>query len=342
MICSQGCRQRDARRAPTRSRAGVAALAVLVAITPAASAALRVVATTPSLADIARNIGGRFVKVESVMRGPENIHNVKARPSHMIKLRKADLFIHSGLDGELWAPNLIKGSRNRKLRPGQPGNVNVSRGIKLKEVPARGGGASRALGDIHVFGNTHYSLDPLNGVIIARTIANAFKKADPKHAEVFEKNYQSYAKTLREMTKRLQAQLAPYRGTPIVVYHRMWPYFRDRFGIVKAAEVEPKPGITPGPNHLAECVDTMKEKDVRIVIVETFNSKKNAETVAQRAGGKAIVMSQEVNAIKGVDTYQKMFEYNVNKLIEAFKEVGIEPRASAAATDGHAAGGATP
>lgn len=302
-----------------RRPCGMLGLVLLLAARTAV-AQLHVVTTTPGLADIVKLVGGEHVTVESVMRGPENIHNVQPKPSHMIKLKNADLFVHSGLDIELWASQLIKGSRNAALAPGQPGNVDVSRGIALKEVPDRGS-LSRALGDIHVFGNPHYLLDPLNGAIAAGTIAGALKNADPAHAADYEKNYHAYAMRLTDLTDRLAREMQPYAGRSVVVYHRTWPYFLDRFGLVKVGEIEPKPGISPGPGHLSHCVDLMRARSVGVVIVETYNSRKNAEFVADKAHARAVVLAQEVKAIDGVDSYEAMFEYNVRALREAFDAV---------------------
>ncbi len=302
-------------------------LTVLMGFARPVTASIRVVTTTPGYADIVKQIGGSRVKVMSVMRGPENSHNVPPGPSQMMKLKKAKLFVHSGLDGEAWAPLLIKGSRNADLLPGRPGNVDVSRGISLKEVPGKGQ-LTRALGDIHVFGNPHYALDPMNVVIIARTITDALQHAEPRFADEFEANYKRYADRMRELDKRLVARMKPFHGTPVVTYHRTWPYFLDRFGLVSIGEVEPKPGITPGPGYLSECVERMKARGAKVVIVETFNSLQNAQSVAQRAGGKAIVLAQEVRAVPKVDTYEKLFTYNIDQLTAAFKEVGVQRNGS--------------
>ena len=307
-----------------RCLCGVAMLAMLGGATNA-RAAIRVVTTTPGYADIVKQIGKDLVSVSSVMRGPENPHNVRPRPSQMMKVKRAKLFIHSGLDGEAWAPLLVKGARNPHLLAGQPGNVDVSRGIRLKEVPKKGQ-LTRALGDIHVYGNPHYALDPLNIIIIARTITDALKRIEPASADTFEANYKAYAQRVRQLSDRLVAQMKPYRGTHVVTYHRAWPYFLDRFGLISIGEVEPKPGISPGPRHLLECVERMRSEDARVIIVETYNSLDNAKTVATRAGGKAIVLAQEVNAISGVDTYEKLFDYNVRTLLDTFKELGIQPK----------------
>jgi len=299
----------------------IASLALAAAPALGARGEVHIVTSTPTLADIARQVGGGHVSVESVMKGPENFHNIIAKPSHMMRLRKADLFIHLGLDAEPWVPLIIRGSRQGHLYYGEPGNVDASRGIALKEVPARGE-LTRAEGDIHVFGNPHYHLDPLNGVIIARTIADALIAADSPHRDDYEKNFQDFAGRIDALTTRLTERMRAYQGTPIAVYHRSWPYFVDRFGLRQVAEVQPKPGIEPGPRHLSDCIETMERAGARVVITETFNNIRNAEYVAERVGGRAVVLAHEVGAVPEATSYEALVEYNVDALIEAFQAIG--------------------
>jgi hypothetical protein len=70
------------------------------------------------------------------------------------------------------------------------------------------------------------------------------------------------------------------------------------------------------------------------VIVETFSSKKDADFVAEHVGGRAVVLAQEVGSVSGVDTYEKMFEYNIDTLLKAFKELGITSASDPAAKTG--------
>ena len=112
---------------------------LLLALWPGfALAEVGVVTTNPSLADLTRQVGGEQVRVESLMRGPENPHNVIPKPSFVMKLRKADLFVHLGLDAEPWVPSLVRSARRERLLAGGEGNIDASRGIGLLEVPSRG------------------------------------------------------------------------------------------------------------------------------------------------------------------------------------------------------------
>jgi ABC-type Zn uptake system ZnuABC Zn-binding protein ZnuA len=298
---------------------------LLLALWPGfALAEVRVVTSNPSLADLTRQIGGEQVRVESLMRGPENPHNVIPKPSFVMKLRKADLFVHLGLDAEPWVPNLVRSARRARLLAGGEGNIDASRGIELLEVPSRGE-LTRALGDIHVFGNTHYLLDPLNGIVVGRTIARALARVDPEHSALFEEGTHELERSLRALTATLLERMKPLAGVRVVSYHRTWPYFLKRFALKKLAEVEPKPGIAPGPRHVARVAEQMEQNGVGLVIVETFSNQKTARRLADLAAGRVVLLAQEVNALSGVETYQALFEYNVEVLLAAHGELGGTP-----------------
>jgi ABC-type Zn uptake system ZnuABC Zn-binding protein ZnuA len=298
---------------------------LLLALWPGlALAEVRVVTTNPTLADLTRQVGGEQVRVESLMRGPENPHNVIPKPSFVMKLRVADLFVHLGLDAEPWVPNLVRSARRERLLAGGEGNIDASRGIELLEVPSRGE-LTRAMGDIHVFGNTHYVLDPLNGITIGRTIAGALARVDPEHASLFDEGARELEQSLRVLTATLVERMEPLAGARVVSYHRTWPYFMKRFALEKLAEVEPKPGIAPGPRHIARVAEKMKQNKVGLVIVETFSNRKTARRLAESVGGRAVVLAQDVNAISGVETYQALFEHNVEALLAAQRELSGSP-----------------
>ncbi len=311
---------------------GIAGLALALSRAPVVAAPIRIVTTTPTFADIARRIGGKHVRVQSLMKGKEDVHNVPPKPSFVVKLRRADLFVHAGLDAEPWVPQLLRTGRNRRLLPGGEGYVDCSQGIELLEVPPRGA-LSRAQGDIHVYGNTHYMLDPLNGPICAHTIAEALKRVDPAHASDYDANLARFTQEVQALTQRLVEKMAPYAGTPIVVYHRSWPYFRRRFHLVKAGEVEPKPGLSPGPGHINQLVQTMRDTGVKVVVVEQYNPLRVARDMASRAGGVAVVLATNVKGVPGADDYFSLFETNVDRLIDAFKQAGISPASAGALSE---------
>src|SRR5713101_4006958 len=159
-------------------------LGLLAASPLPAYAKLNVVATTPDLGSIAREVGGDRVEVTSLAKGTEDPHFVDAKPSFIRILNQADALIEGGADLEVgWLPPLVLNARNPKIQLGQPGRIVAAEVIRLLEVPT--GSIDRSFGDVHPYVNPHFTTDPLNGRQIARLMAERFCAIATMDCEVF-------------------------------------------------------------------------------------------------------------------------------------------------------------
>ena len=284
-----------------------------------AHAALNVVTTTEDLAALAREVGGDKIKVESLSRGYQDPHFVEAKPSFVIKLHSADLLIAVGRELEIgWLPPLVNQARNAKVQPGGEGYLDASQGVKILEIPT--GQLTRAMGDVHPQGNPHYWLDPDNGLRIAKGIQKKLASLSPGDAPYFAERETAFEKRLADAQKRWDAQMAPYKGTKIVTYHRSWPNFVDRFGLDVIGYVEPRPGIPPSPSHTIDLINDMKAKNVKIIMVEPYFDLKTPNSIARETGAKVLVMAPSVGAEKEITDYVSLFDYDVKLLAAALRE----------------------
>lgn len=302
------------------------ALCVLVFAPAMAAANIRIVTTTTDFADLARQIGRDKVEVHSVMKGPENVHNVMAKPTEMLALNRADLFVHSGLDSEPWRDNLLKGARNPRVAPGKAGNVDMSVGIELREVPA--GRIDRSQGDVHAYGNPHYQLSPQNAQRMTATLVAAMAAVDPGNAGFYKENAKRLVTEMADVTREVRSAFAPYAGLKVVTFHKAWDYFADAVDVKFVGTIEPKPGITPSGEQVRQVIEMMKREGVRVIVCETYNDDDLARRIAEKAGAKLVVLPDHVNGVAGAETYPKLFRHNVAKLIEAAKAAGVEPAAA--------------
>ena len=294
---------------------------LIFALARPASADLNIVTTTPIFADFAQQIGKEHVHAYSVMKGPENIHNVLPTPAEMLKLNQADMFVHSGLDTEPWRDNLLKGARNPKVIAGKPGNVDMSTGITLKEVPVK---VDRSQGDIHAYGNPHFSNSPICAQRMIATLAKAMMEDDAANAEFYKANAVALVKDVAATYDKLLADIKPYKGLKVMTYHKAWIYFLEDFGITEVGQIEAKVGISPSGAELKAAIEKARAEGVKVVMVETYDSFKEAKTVADAIGATAIVLPDQVNGVEGVDTFQKMLSYDVHKIIEAARQAGAQ------------------
>ena len=96
---------------------------------------VRAVATLPTYAAIIEEVAGDLARVDYIARGDEDPHFVNPRPSFAAIVQRADLFVVTGLDLELWVPALLDRANNPKVVEGGPGHVVAYSGVKLLEVP---------------------------------------------------------------------------------------------------------------------------------------------------------------------------------------------------------------
>lgn len=301
------------------------ALVALLVAAPAARAhegdapqALSVVTSTTDLHDIAHAVGGTRVGVIHISEGYQDPHFVEAKPSFILRLRKADIFAFVGLDLEVgWMSLLIDGARNPKIRPGGSGYLDVSRAIPVLDV-ARGR-VDRSQGDVHPLGNPHYWLDPENGRRIARLFAQKFSELDPAGAATYRRNLQAFEARLNAAERDWQPQLAQIKGKPIVAWHTSWRYLAEYTDVNIVGFMEPKPGVPPSPSHLAGLVRTMQRTGAKVIIMEPFYDRKTADFVAGKTGAKVLVLPSSVEGVKGVDDYVALMRHNVTRLAAAVR-----------------------
>jgi ABC-type Zn uptake system ZnuABC Zn-binding protein ZnuA len=298
----------------------VAILAALSAVIPARAAGkLNVMTATEDLAAIAREVGGDQVTVDSIAKGYQDPHFVEPKPSFILKLQKADLLVVVGLDLEIgWLPPLITQSRNGKIQKGGAGYFDASAYAQILEKPT--GQVSRAMGDVHPLGNPHYWLDPENGRRIAKALADKFSQMNPGAAAGFAQRYADFDKHLAEAEKGWQAKMAPYRGRKVITYHKSWPNFCERFGLDVVDYIEPKPGIPPTPNHTLDVINLMKRENIKLILVEPYFDLRAPNKIAQDVGGQVLVLMPSVGGNKEITDYFKLFDYDINLLVNAFQK----------------------
>lgn len=310
-----------------------------------------IVTTTPDLADITRRIAGEIAAVDSIASGKEDPHFLSARPGYILMARDADAWIRIGLELEVgWEDPILRDSRNLKIQQGAPGHIDASTGVLVLDVPEKR--VTRDMGDVHPYGNPHYWLDPLNGRIAAKTIADRLGALFPDHLDLFQKNLTAFEKDLDErmfgkvladryggaalwkqlLEKRLITtleregtlrdlkgwcgRLYPFEGASIVTYHRSWIYLTERFGLKLAVELEPKPGIPPGAKHLERVIGTVQQQNVKLILQEPFYSRKAADLVAARTRIAVVVCPNSVGGNEAADSYLNLMDFVIARIAE--------------------------
>lgn len=276
-----------------------------------AQGTVRVVTTLSDLADLAQQVGGDRVIVDYIVRGNQNPHFVDVKPSYMMKLKSADVFFMIGMELELWAPQIIDGSRNSLLRV-----IDLSKSIDKLEIPTK---VDASQGDVHRFGNPHYWLDPRNVKVMLEDIVSALAGVSPADEPYYRANAESYLKKLDRKIAAWEATMKPFAGSKVVTFHRSWPYFATWLQLDVTGQVEPKPGIQPSPGHTAQLIQKVRAGNIKAIIVEPFYDRSAPEQIARATRAQVITLVTSVGGVDEAKDYISMMDYNVNTLAAALK-----------------------
>ncbi|RYZ35014.1 MAG: zinc ABC transporter substrate-binding protein [Myxococcaceae bacterium] len=290
-----------------------ALLAAAVSFTAApARADLKVVASLPDLAAVAKAVGGDKVEVVALALPTQDPHFVDAKPNLALALNRADLLITAGLDLEIgWLPSLQMGARNNRILTGNPGYLDASRFVSLQEVPTTA--VDRSQGDVHPGGNPHYLYDPRQGIAVAKGIEARMSQLDAKNAATYKANLAKFTQEVQAAQQGWEKRLAGLKGAPVIAYHRTTAYLQEWLGFTTVAFLEPKPGIPPNPSHIAQVLAQGKARKVKLVVKEDYYPDGTAKLVASKIPAALIVIPGGTDFRNG-QTYVQRIELLVSRL----------------------------
>jgi zinc/manganese transport system substrate-binding protein len=228
-------------------------------------------------------------------------------PSYMVRVSRAKLYLKVGLGLDRWADQIVEGSHSSSVTV-----VDCSKDIPVLEKPT--GKIDASMGDIHPDGNPHYWLDPANGAIMAKTIAEALARVDPPHASEYRSRAESFGRDAVAMAERGRKLSLSSRG--LITYHRSWTYFANAAGLEILTTIEPIPGIPPTARHLKEVVGIIRERKPLVIFQEPYFSGEAGKFLNRETGIRLVTVSPSSNDVKA-GSYLAHFETLFSQLESA-------------------------
>jgi zinc/manganese transport system substrate-binding protein len=193
--------------------------------------------------------------------------------------------------------------------------------VTLLDVPVER--VDRSMGDIHPGGNPHITLDPRNGIKIARGLAARLGALAPENRALYQTNAEAVAKRLQAKIAEWEKRMAAFRGRPVVTYHKSFVYLVAWLGLVPVGTIEPKPGIPPNAAHLARLIGEMRARKVPLILQERWYPSNVAERIASQTGARLVLLS-------GMTADGSSYPEHIDGVIRALEEAAgnAPPRAS--------------
>jgi ABC-type Zn uptake system ZnuABC Zn-binding protein ZnuA len=114
--------------------------------------------------------------------------------------------------------------------------------------------------------------------------------------------------------------IEPHKDAAVVTYHNSWPYFAQRFGLKMDLFLEPKPGIPPTPAHLAEVIGKMKSEKIKVIVVQPYQNRKTAETVAGHTEAVVVDFPSFPGGSKETQSYIDWMDFLLKSVVKALEE----------------------
>jgi zinc/manganese transport system substrate-binding protein len=293
----------------------ILAMLLLSAFGAPSFAALNVLACEPEWGALVNELAGDKARIYVATTAQQDPHQVQARPALIARARSADLLVCTGAELEVgWLPLLLSQGANPNIQVGQPGYFEAARQVALLEVPRV---LDRSLGDVHAAGNPHIQLDPRNIAKVADALTERMAQIVPADAEAFRARNRDFQTRWSAAIKRWEAQAAPLKGMPIVVYHKNVSYLEAWLGLKEIGTLEPLPGIPPTPSHLAELIAKLRADPAKAIVYAAYQSPQAAQFVSEQVKVPAVVIPFTVGGDDRAKDLFALFDDTIARLLEA-------------------------
>lgn len=272
---------------------------------------IRVVTSVFPLLEFAGAVSGERGEVSLLLPPGAEIHTWQPRPSDIIRLSSADLFIYIGADLEPWLHDLLKSVRNPNLRV-----LEASRGIPLIDEEGIVHNAHEHEHGVH---DPHIWLDFKNDQRIVDKIAAVLSEMDPEGSSVFKRNAFIYKEKLQRLDQKFKDGLMDcVHRTIILAGHGAFGYLARSYNLRQISLYGLSPDSRPTPKKLIKVVELAKKYRIKVIFFEIRVRDELAKVLAEEVGARTLVLNPGANLtkeqLKSGKTFFDIMEANLENL----------------------------
>jgi len=270
---------------------------------PAAAAAVRVVATIFPLADMVEQIGKQHVEVITLLPAGASPHTFEPTPAQMRAMAGASVFFRVGAGLDAWASKLLA------ARNGPITTITVADGLPLLA------GVEGQAGDPHIW------LDPI--IVrdhIVPAIATALRQAIPEAGADIAVADEAFCSALTHLDSDIRTRLAGITNRTYVATHAAWRYFGRRYALQEVAVVEAFPGKESSAQGIATVIRRARASHTRVLLVEPQVAQRTAQQIARDLNARLVTVDPLGGPeLAGRNHYSDLMRYNTDRLAAAMQ-----------------------
>lgn len=273
----------------------------------AASGKKKVVTSFTIIADMAREVAGDAVEVESITKPGAEIHGYEPTPKDIVKAQSADLVLWNGMNLELWFEKFFTNVKD------VPGAI-LTEGVKpvgISEGPYTGKP------------NPHAWMSPANAVIYVENIRRALVKMDPANEAVYNTNAATYTAKIKALDEPVRQKLAaiPEAQRWLVSSEGAFSYLCENYGLRQLYLWPINADAQGTPQQVKQVIDGVRANRIPVVFSESTVSDKPSRQVAKETGARygGVLYVDSLTDMDGpAPTYLKLLETNADTIVKGF------------------------
>ena len=259
---------------------------------------LGVIVSIAPLAEWVKSVGGNKIDVAILVPPGASPHTYEPKPSQLIKVGKAKIFVKNGVGLEFWADKIVKINKDILI-------VDISKGVKLIEL------SPEKQKKYHYLKDPHLWLSLRNAKKGVEEIYETLSKVDPENVEYYRKNMNEYIQKLDALDKEISKKLKTVRNKKFIVFHPSWSYFSQDYGL-EQIPIE-RGGKEPGPKYMRKIIDTARRNNIKVVFMEPQFNQKTVQIIAREINGRVI----SINPL--AEDYLENMRITVNEFVKWLK-----------------------
>lgn len=264
-----------------------------------------VLTTFTVLANIASNVAGDHLRVESITKPGAEIHGYEPTPGDIKKAASADLILDNGLNLEAWFAQFVASL--------DVPHVVVSDGVQPLDITE----------DSYAgMPNPHAWMSPLNVQIYVDNMATAFAELDPAHAQDYRDNAAAYRTQLQDVHDELVNQLdaLPATQRALVTCEGAFSYLARDAGLTQKYIWAVNAEQQATPQQIASTIEFVSANDVPAVFCESTVSDAPMQRVVEATGARfgGVLFVDSLSEAGGpVPTYLDLIRHDATTIATA-------------------------
>jgi zinc/manganese transport system substrate-binding protein len=275
---------------------------------------LNIFACEPEWKSLVEEIGGDKVEVFSATHAMQDPHHIRARPSLISKIRRADLIFCSGAGLEVgWMPLLLQKAK-KVVQPGKLGYFMAANYSPVIDIPET---INRSHGDVHPEGNPHVHLNPHNIMLIAKELNRRLSSIDKNNKSYYQEQYLNFTSKWKKSLSLWEKEISLLKGKKVIVHHKSFSYFLDWLNLEEIASLEVKPGIPPTASHLRSILEKVKNNPAYLIIRSPYDSSEASIWLSKKTKIPAVVLPYTIGGNEESNNLFELFDSSIKIIQQA-------------------------